>query len=170
MFLCVYVFCIHLSSLFLRRGELLLMGFVGVAGVGGGGGGLSFSFLSYHPFLLTAPHSKDTDNWSSQQVRVWTLRGAFVGHCGEPWVKLPSIRLAKPPLRVLPSDIRRSASARTFRVIKAGCVPLWIRCLQVVKNYLEECRKEEMRKVACTFPYLYVDTVVLNSLTAWLCM
>ena len=50
MFLCVYVFCIHLSSLFLRRGELLLMGFVGVAGVGwGGGGGGSFLFFSFLP-------------------------------------------------------------------------------------------------------------------------
>ncbi|KAL8561769.1 hypothetical protein ACOMHN_010704 [Nucella lapillus] len=79
-------------------------------------------------------------------VRVWTIKGSFVGQCGDPWVKLPDITHVTQPLRLLPHDIRRNASARTFRVIKSGCVPLWDRAVQRAKNYLEEKRREERRK------------------------
>ncbi|KAK7112069.1 WD repeat-containing protein on Y chromosome-like [Littorina saxatilis] len=77
-------------------------------------------------------------------VRVWTITGSFVGHCGAPWVKLPSSE--KSPLRPLPKDIRRNASARTFRVIKGGRVPAWDRAVRLIRNYLEQQKKMVEKK------------------------
>ena len=81
-------------------------------------------------------------------MRIWTIKGSFVGHCGLPWDTIPDPSVqAPPPLRVLPRDVSRAASARTFCVVKLGRTPLWAHAVKVIKNYLAEKKKDEEAKV-----------------------
>ena len=80
-------------------------------------------------------------------MRIWTVKGSFVGHCGLPWVNVPNPSVRTPALRTLPRDVTRCASARTFSVVKLGRMPLWSHAVHVIKNYLKEKRKDEESKV-----------------------
>lgn len=69
-------------------------------------------------------------------IRVWTLSGEYIGTFGETWKPLSDKTLKKPALNDfrLPKDLRRVASARTFRVLNHGTFPRWRLAIQRIRE------------------------------------
>lgn len=69
-------------------------------------------------------------------IRVWTLSGEYIGTFGETWKPISNKTLTKQTLNDfrLPKDLRRVASARTFRVLNHGTFPRWRLAIQRIRE------------------------------------
>lgn len=72
---------------------------------------------------------------SDCSVRVWTLSGVYIGTFGEIWSPLDNRpkKQSTEGFRI-PKDIRRVASARTFRVLNNGTFPRWNLAIQRIRE------------------------------------
>lgn len=104
---------------------------------------------NHHIYMLSRAHTKAINSIeyvddssvvisasSDCAIRVWTLSGEYIGTFGETWKPLSDKTLKKPALNDfrLPKDLRRVASARTFRVLNHGTFPRWRLAIQRIRE------------------------------------
>ena len=76
-------------------------------------------------------------------VRLWTLNGQYIGTFGERWKPLPPVVTTDYFLSQMPSDIRRTGSARTLKVLNAGKTPMWYNAFKLIRfRGLERLKKQ----------------------------
>ena len=86
----------------------------------------SIDYVTEREILITA--SADCS------VRLWTLNGQYIGTFGELWQTLPPVVNTEYFVSQMPSDIRRTGSARTLKVLNAGKTPMWYNAFQIIRN------------------------------------
>lgn len=104
---------------------------------------------NHHIYMLSRAHTKAINSIeyvddssvvitasSDCAIRVWTLSGEYIGTFGETWKPLSDKTLKKQALNDfrLPKDLRRVASARTFRVLNHGTFPRWRLAIQRIRE------------------------------------
>ncbi|XP_025088081.1 WD repeat-containing protein on Y chromosome-like [Pomacea canaliculata] len=86
---------------------------------------------------------------TGKMVRLWLLSGRYIGTCGDPWPDLIGPRRVNVALRSLPVDLRRCASARTFRVTNTGSRSrLWQTAISLIKENLRRFRQDPQKTPA----------------------
>ena len=86
----------------------------------------SVDYVTEREILITA--SADCS------VRLWTLNGQYIGTFGELWHPLPEVVNTDYFVSQMPSDIRRTGSARTLKVLNAGKTPMWYNAFQIIRS------------------------------------
>lgn len=77
-------------------------------------------------------------------VRLWTINGQYIGTFGgDMWKPLPRVVTTDYFLSQIPSDIRRTGSARTLKVMHGGKTPLWQSAFSIIRQRgLERLKKQ----------------------------
>ncbi|XP_063445611.1 WD repeat-containing protein on Y chromosome-like [Mytilus trossulus] len=76
-------------------------------------------------------------------IRLWTLNGLYIGTFGETWESIPKLLKQMSTTNVrIPSDLRRSGSASTLKVLNGGRSGLWQQALDGAKKIIRDKAEE----------------------------
>lgn len=95
-------------------------------------------FVDSERLLITAS--------SDCTIRVWTLEGRFIGTFGETWESIPKLLADKTETNIrVPSDIRRSGSSSTLKVLNQGRSRMWQIAIDGARKIVRTLAEERER-------------------------